>query len=210
MKRLAAEYEKRKKEIKNRLREFSNMRKAEDEDIFSELCFCILTPQSKAVYCDKAVKELKGSGLLFKGNQDTIKNILRGNVRFHNKKAAYLIGARDFFKTGAKLDIKSKLNVKNAFKAREWLARNIRGLGYKEASHFLRNIGLGKDIAIIDRHILKNLKKYGAIKHIPASINKNNYISMEQAMRSFSKRAGIPMEALDLLFWSQETGFMFK
>jgi len=210
MKKLISEYEKRKHEIKKRLKEFSNIHKAKDEDIFQELCFCILTPQSKAVYCDKAVKELTCSGLLLKGNEDTIKNILRGNVRFHNKKAAYLVGARELFRDGKKLDVKGRLDTRDAFKAREWLVRNIKGLGYKEASHFLRNIGLGRNIAIIDRHILKNLKRYGAIKSIPASISRKNYIGLEEAMRNFSKKISIPMEELDLLFWSAQTGFVFK
>ncbi|MFH0839628.1 MAG: N-glycosylase/DNA lyase [Candidatus Omnitrophota bacterium] len=210
MKKLISEYKKRKDSIKKRLEEFREIHKSKDEDIFSELCFCLLTPQSKAVYCDKAVKELTCSGLLLKGNENVIKNILRGNVRFHNKKAAYLVGAREFFKDGKRLNLKGKLDTTNAFSAREWLVRNIKGLGYKEASHFLRNIGLGKDIAIIDRHILKNLKKYGAIKRIPASISRNNYIGMEEAMRNFSKKIKIPMEELDLLFWSAQTGFVFK
>ncbi|MFH1645761.1 MAG: hypothetical protein ABIB11_04995 [Candidatus Omnitrophota bacterium] len=37
------------KEIKARIKEFGKMRKANDYDIFAELCFCILTPQSKAM-----------------------------------------------------------------------------------------------------------------------------------------------------------------
>ncbi|MCG2705400.1 MAG: N-glycosylase/DNA lyase [Candidatus Omnitrophica bacterium] len=210
MKRLVSEYKKRKNEIKRRLKEFSAFRGAKDEDIFSELCFCLLTPQSKAVYCDKAVKELKCSGLLFRGSKNNIKEILRGNVRFHNKKAEYLVGARELLGLGGKLNIKNKLDTKDTFKAREWLVRNIKGLGYKEASHFLRNIGLGKDMAIIDRHILKNMKRYGAIRKIPASVTKGNYINMEDAMRNFSKKVKIPMEELDLLFWSSQTGFVFK
>jgi len=80
----------------------------------------------------------------------------------------------------------------------------------KEASHFLRNIGLGKDLAILDRHILKNLKEYGVINEIPKSITKKVYIAIEDKMREFSKRINIPMDELDLLFWSKETGIIFK
>ena len=210
MKALLSEYKKRKGEIKRRLGEFKNIHRRKDEDIFSELSFCILTPQSKAVYCDKAVKELKCSGLLFKGTEDIIGEILRGNVRFHNKKAGYLVGAREVFKSGGKLNIKKSLDTSDTFKTREWLVGNIKGLGYKEASHFLRNIGLGRNMAIIDRHILKNMKRYGAIRRIPVSITKSNYKCMEEAMRSFSKKVKIPMEELDLLFWSAQTGFIFK
>jgi len=59
---------------------------------------------------------------------------------------------------------------------REWLIRSIRGIGYKEASHFLRNIGLGENLAILDRHILKNLKFFGVIEEIPASLPKKNIL----------------------------------
>ena len=220
MKDLILDYSKKKRQIKQRLSEFKNLYRARNKDIFSELCFCILTPQSKAIYCDKAIKELKKTGLLFVGNRNAIKEKLKGMVRFHNNKATYLVAARKFFsaqggstsgeKNGRGLDIKSKLNAEKILETREWLVRNIKGLGYKEASHFLRNIGLGKNIAIIDRHILKNLKRYGVVKEIPASIGKRNYLAIEKAMGNFSRQTKIPMRELDLLFWSKQTGFVFK
>lgn len=217
---LKLEYKKKRREIKRRLKEFREMQNSGDEAIFSELCFCILTPQTKAVNCDNAVKELKNSDLLFKGNKDTIRKILKGNVRFHNNKARYLVAARKLFSTqggsacggknGTSLDIKSRLDANDALKTRDWFVNNIKGLGYKEASHFLRNIGLGNGIAIIDRHILENLKRHGVIDKIPNSISKKSYIDIENRMRKFSRRVKIPLEELDLLFWSNQTGFIFK
>ena len=93
---------------------------------------------------------------------------------------------------------------------REWLVSNLKGIGYKEASHFLRNIGMGKNIAILDRHILKNLQKHGAIKEIPKSLTPKKYVEIENQMRDFSRKVKIPMEEIDLLFWSEETGEVFK
>ena len=90
------------------------------------------------------------------------------------------------------------------------LVKNIKGIGYKEASHFLRNIGLGKDIAILDRHILKNLKIYGAIDKVPLSMSVRSYLDIEEKVRAFAKRIGLGLEELDLLFWSRETGEIFK
>ena len=94
---LELEYKKKRQEIKKRLKEFQNLRNASDEDIFSELCFCVLTPQTKAVNCDKAVRDLKESGLLFKGDKSAISKRLKGLVRFHNNKATYIITARKLF-----------------------------------------------------------------------------------------------------------------
>ena len=107
-------------------------------------------------------------------------------------------------------NVKDVLNTKDAFKTREWLVKNIKGLGYKEASHFLRNIGYGRDIAILDTHILKTLKKLGIIRKIPPYISKRNYCKIEDRMRRFARKKGIPLEELDLLLWSSETGFIFK
>lgn len=209
MKDLISEYNRKKSKIKKRLKEFSKLHKAKDEDIFVELCFCILTPQSKAIYCDRAIKELKQTWLLFNGCIDAIKSRLKG-VRFPDNKAAYLVGVREFFRSGRGLDIKSKLDTKDIFKTRDWLVRNIKGLGYKEASHFLRNIGLGKNLAILDVHIFKNLKKYGVIRKIPTSMGRNTYLNIENRMRKFSQRIRIPIQELDLLFWSNQTGFILK
>lgn len=209
MKDLISEYNSKKHLIKKRLREFRNLHKSKKADIFSELCFCLLTPQSKAVFCEKAVKNLKKRGLLLRGSKSAIKTQLKG-VRFPNNKTLYLIAARKLFRNNKIFDIKSKFNNGDVFKIREWLVTNVKGLGYKEASHFLRNIGLGKDIAILDVHILRNLKKYKVIKKIPPSLSRRIYLDIENRMRVFSERIKVPLEDLDLLFWSDETGFIFK
>lgn len=190
--RLLNSYETKKKEIKNRLKEFK--RKKSDKKIFSELCFCLLTPQSKARICDRAIKKLEKSGLLFSMSEKQILPELKG-VRFANKKSNYIVEAR-------KLS-----DIKNT---REWLVENVKGLGYKESSHFLRNIGLGDNIAILDRHILKNLKELGVIKEIPKTLTKKKYLEIEEKMRAFSKSIGIPLDEMDLLLWSEETGEIFK
>lgn len=209
MKELLEEYRKKKKEIKERLKYFDGVHRKSDRDIFSELCFCILTPQAKALICDRAVAEIEKKNLFFRGSLKDIKPCLRG-VRFPNKKAEYLIAARALFKNGGLARIKDKIDIKDSFETRDWLVKNIKGFGYKEASHFLRNIGLGRGLAILDRHILKNLKKYGIIEGIPASLNKKTYLEIENRMKVFFKKLDIPVEEIDLLFWSRETGIIFK
>ncbi|MBU1147477.1 MAG: N-glycosylase/DNA lyase, partial [Candidatus Omnitrophica bacterium] len=184
MKSLLDGYKNKKRDIRNRLQEFQHVYKKGDKDIFAELCFCILTPQAKAVICDKAVKRLQSRDLLFSGSQRDVRRCLRG-VRFPNNKARYLIEARKC------LDLKARINTKDLTKARDWLVKNIKGLGYKEASHFLRNIGFGQDMAILDRHILKNLKRYGVIKKIPDSLTKKEYIKIENEMRKFFQQLNI-------------------
>jgi N-glycosylase/DNA lyase len=100
--------------------------------------------------------------------------------------------------------------VDSAFEKRQWLAENVKGIGYKEATHFLRNVGLNEGLAILDRHILKNLKKHGAIRSLPRTLTKKKYLSLERRFQQFAEDIGIPIDELDLLFWSNETGEILK
>lgn len=209
MRNLIRDYKNRKKEIRDRLTDFKKVYRRSNKDIFTELCFCILTPQSKAVLCDEAIRALQKKDLIFKGSEKKVVSCLKG-VRFPNNKAKYLILARKFFKNGNDPDIKSKIDTKDLFKTREWFVKNVKGLGYKEASHFLRNIGLGRGLAILDRHILKNLKRYSIINKIPNSLTRKEYVNIEEKMKKFFEPMGISMEEIDLLFWSRETGMIFK
>jgi N-glycosylase/DNA lyase len=200
---LLKEYKAKKTLIRKRLSEFKKVGKGSAKDIFTELCFCILTPQSNARQCDKAIQELKKKRLLFKAPAGAIRAVLKGRSRFHNKKAGYLVNARRSFD-------RSVLSAGNILDVRKKIVGSIKGVGYKEASHFLRNIGLGKDVAILDRHILKNLKRYGVIGKVPSSISAKSYLDIEERARSFAKSMGLALEELDLLFWSRETGEIFK
>ncbi len=193
--------------IRSRLDKFDRLReKGSDEDIFAELVFCILTPQSKAQRCWKAVEILLNKNLLLEGNKNQISKELNG-ARFRYKKAVYIVGARKLFSTG----IKSKMNEFNdVYSAREWLVQNVKGIGYKEASHFLRNIGFGEELAILDRHILKNLKFFGAIEEIPRSLPRKKYFEIEKKMKKLAEKVKIPMSHLDLVLWYKETGEVFK
>ena len=209
MKNLLEYYRKNKKLIKNRLEDFEDSYKKDDKHVFSELCFCILTPQAEAVECGKAIKELKTNGLLFNGQPKAISPYIKA-ARFLNKKAEFIVNARELFKKNGCFSIKDYIDEKDILKTREWFAGNVKGIGYKEASHFLRNIGFGKDLAILDVHILKNLKAYRVIKEIPKSLAKKEYLDIENKLRDFCKKINISMDELDLLFWSKETGIIFK
>jgi N-glycosylase/DNA lyase len=181
-----------------------------EEEIFAELVFCLLTPQSKAKVCWKAVSTLIDKNLLLKGDRRKLVKELAG-VRFKYRKAQYIVEARKKLKVRGKLSLKSKIRKFNdVFKLREWLVQNIKGMGYKEASHFLRNIGKGDNLAILDRHILKNLKRFGLIDKLPPNLSRRVYLEIEDKMREFSKNVGIPMSHLDLVLWYRETGEIFK
>ena len=209
---LRAELKARKKEIESRLSGFKSNWKKGNKKIFSELVFCLCTPQSSALKCDEAVKRLEREKCY--SSAAGVRKCLQGKVRFHNSKAEHILAAKKFFSRGGKITIKEILREqgieKNPFRTREWLVGNVKGLGYKEASHFLRNTGFYGNIAILDRHILKNLVNLGVITSVPANLNREKYLSIEKKLIGFCKKEGIKPEELDLALWARETGFVFK
>lgn len=211
IKNLFRRYQEKKDEIKKRLEEFKQIINESDERIFAELAFCLCTPQSKATVCWNAVEALMKNNLLYVGNEEQILPFLNV-VRFNKNKAKYIVENRNFFTENGKLNLKEKIkSFNNIFELRNWLAKNVKGFGLKESSHFIRSIGLSNNqIAILDRHVLKNLYRYGVINGIPKSLSKKLYLEIENKMKKFAEKIKIPMDELDLLFWSEETGMIFK
>lgn len=206
-------YKRNKKEINKRLNEFKNIWKLKDETrALYELIFCIFTPQSKAKNCWNCVEKIIEKKLLHADNPSELLKLKEMNyVRFKNKKAEFAIEAKNKFiknKTIILLHFLSKF--KDVVEMRDYLVNNIKGYGYKEASHFLRNIGYVDDVAILDRHILRNLKLMGVIKKIPQHLTSELYLFIETKMKDFSKKIKIPMGALDMVLWYKETGMFFK
>jgi N-glycosylase/DNA lyase len=203
LKELRSNYRHLKFDIRNRLKDFSRVPLSE---YFYELVYCLLTPQSSAVNADKVITILKDKK--FKLRDIDPEPILKRKdcyIRFHNNKSKYLITVKDQFPL-----IAEQLNDRlTSEELRLWLVKNVKGLGWKEASHFLRNIG-HRNLAILDRHILRNLVRLGVLRDLPKTLTAKNYLQIEGKFRKFSKRIGIPMDELDLLFWSMETGEILK
>ena len=203
MEELIKKYNEKKKYIIKRLENFKNVK---DIDLFYELCFCILTPQSSGKQCWEAVLRLKEADFQ---NKPINPDKFVYPIRFYKNKSRYLIEFKEKF-----TPVRNEINKYNKNKEspqllRDFLLKNIKGYGYKEASHSLRNIGF-TGLAILDRHIMKNLKNHGAIKSLPKTLTKKHYLAIENKFKRFSKKIGIPMDHLDLLFWSNETGEIFK
>lgn len=204
---IRALYNKLKPDIDERLADFRRIKDSGDEGaMFAELLFCTLTPQSKAKVCWKAVGCLLDGAL--SGSEEEITECLVG-VRFKYTKAKRIIDRRERFPEGKALK-KLLDSFKDPYEAREWLVKNIDGYGYKEASHFLRNTGYGLELAILDRHILRNLEAAGAIDEVPRTLTKRKYLEIEKRMQDFSREIEVPMPALDLIFWYEGAGEIFK
>jgi N-glycosylase/DNA lyase len=200
---LRAELAARRAAIQARLADFAAVK---PEDYFFELVYCLLTPQSSAVNAGKAVALLQERGVCTEGTE--LAALLHQEefyIRFHNTKARHILEAQGKFAEIAQRLVEEK----DAARLREWLVLNVKGLGWKEASHFLRNIG-HRNLAILDRHILRNLKRHRVIRSHPKALTAKQYRAIEQQFARFSEAIGITMDELDLLFWSRETGEILK
>ncbi|MBN1391044.1 MAG: N-glycosylase/DNA lyase [Candidatus Thermoplasmatota archaeon] len=191
--------------------EFREIWDSDDEKrALNELLFCILTPQSRAQVCWGAIEEMACTDVLFKGNYEEVLEAVRF-VRFKYKKARYLIEARGRFMEGGNIHLLEFIReTGDPLKVRDRLVKDIKGLGYKEASHFLRNIGLGERMTILDRHILRILSRAEVIERVPTSMTNRRYLEIEQEMIRFAETVEIPVSHLDLVMWYKATGTIFK
>jgi N-glycosylase/DNA lyase len=221
-------YNLRKKRIKQRLDDFKRfynqpvswfyqdnkialktVDKTDNERIFEELVFCLLTANTSAVIGMKAVDSVRD--ILIDGNLKEIQDKLKkAGYRFPNKRAEYIVEAREKFKQDYNFDFKKIIeSYSDTKELREFFVNNVKGLGYKEESHFLRNIGIF-GLAILDKHILRSLKEFGVIDEVPKNLNRNRYLEIEQKFIEFSNNLNINMDELDLLLWSMKNGQIMK
>jgi len=191
-----------KNQIDKRIQEFKSINKKSNDEIFKELCFCILTANYNA---EKTIKIQNEIGECFvSDNQNELQEKLKTyGHRFPNKRAEYIHKAKN---------CKDKLNEVVSFhdkKAiREWLVNNVKGLGYKETSHLLRNLGFD-DYAIIDFHIIDILVENNVIQR-PKTLTKNHYLEIENTLRILAQKTNLTLAELDLYLWYIETGKILK
>ena len=187
--------------IDRKMEEFKERKTS--EKMFEELCFCILTANSNAEKVMEIQKKI-GNGFLSFSKKKLVSELKKMGYRFPNKRAEYIIEARKYSNSLNKL-IES-FEDKN--KLREWLVKNVRGLGYKEASHFLRNIGY-VNFAILDFHVLNVLSRNRLIKK-PKILTERKYLEIENLLKKIAKKLKMSLGELDLYLWYMETGKVLK
>jgi len=229
IKKLKSEYSNKKDKIKERLQQFEKFfnepyswyyRNGElkllpvdtkdDNRLFEELAFCIFTANTSAEMGLKAVDAVRN--VLINGGADDMTKRLEGVYRFNNIRPLHIIHTRNHLKNSLNFKLKNKIkSFKNKEELRDFFALNkdIKGLGYKEASHFLRNIGF-KGYGILDKHIINSLHEFGVLKTNEKPKNNKEYLEIEQKFKDFSKNIGIEMDELDLLLWSRKNGRILK
>jgi len=189
-------YDENRARIKGFLDEFE--KNPEDKQMFGELVFCLCTPQSKAKYCRVFVESIKSDNTIFSLNLEGFRRRMYG-IRFSDRKAEFIIEARNKFPK-----IREKIRSNNP-NLREWLIKNVKGLGMKESAHVLRNLGY-KGVVMIDVHVQRFLRKMGFYNSEKKSLTKKQYEELEQKFLGLSNRLKIPPEELDIAIWLYESG----
>jgi N-glycosylase/DNA lyase len=186
--------------ISERIKEFE--KNLEEKRIFSELCFCILTANSQAERCIRIQKET-GSGFEILDKDELAIKLKEAGHRFWSQRAERIVKARKF-----KQELEENISKKSGREIRSWLVENVEGLGMKESSHFLRNIGC-KDLAIVDFHIVDLLVREGLVER-PKTITSKKYLEIEAVLTELGSKVNLSLAELDLYLWYLETGKVLK
>jgi N-glycosylase/DNA lyase len=208
---IRAEHRKRRRLIRTRLGEFRAVwTRASDEELFSELVYCIFTAGASAKMVLRAVEAIRP--WLGQSPATDLTERLLGVHRYPRARAGYVVVTRDFLHQDCGMQLHQRLRrFRHADDRRDWLARErgIKGLGYKESSHFLRNIGFS-GYGILDKHILRCLAELGVIDSPKPPGTRNRYLEIEGKLRDFAREIKIDFDELDLVLWSFKTGEVLK
>lgn len=186
--------------VNKRIKEFEILGKKNNDEIFKEMCFCLLTANYNAQKAIDIQKKVDNDFLNL--NEPELANILKNyGHRFPNMRAKYINEARKH-----KNVLKQKIKQEKDF--RKWLVDNVKGLGLKESSHFMRNIGF-KDVSIIDFHII-DLLVDNKIINKPKTLTKKKYYEIENVLKKIAQKSQLNLAELDLYLWYIETNKVLK
>lgn len=162
-----------------------------DNDIFWELCFCLCAPQTTFAGNRRCLENL--ISLRFFNRKISVERLHEAvrPARFYRNKTKYLLEAKTKFSEILSIARSDKTDVEK----RDWLVKNIKGMGMKASSHFMRNLG-ARDLAIIDIHVLKFLNT-----NLPT--NKKQYLILEDRFRKEAKKRKMTPCGLDIVIWQE-------
>jgi N-glycosylase/DNA lyase len=211
--RVRAAHKARRKEIRARLAEFAEVwRTGSDARLWEELAFCIFTAGASARMGLRSIEAVRS--LLIAGGREEMSRALiaAGAHRFPVARPGYLVVTRDYLRQHCEMRLREALlSFDHPIDRRDWLAqeRRIKGMSYKEASHFLRNIGLN-GYGILDKHVMHCLTDLGVADSERPPATRARYLETEESLRRFARDIRIDFDELDLVLWSMKTGEVLK
>jgi N-glycosylase/DNA lyase len=189
--------------VDSKIKDFKDFKNKRSSSLFYELCFCILAANfnaKRSLYIQNQIKK----GFIDLPLPKLKSKLKEFGHRFPNKRSEYIFENRKYSK-----NLRSIIDsFSDQEHLRDWLVKNIKGIGYKEASHFLRNIGY-LNLAIVDFHIIDILEKNNLVVK-PKTLNKQKYLEIEQILLKISKKVNLSVGELDLYLWYLETKSIIK
>ncbi len=198
---------------RKRLGEFDEVwRKGSDARLWEELVYCIFTAGASARMGIDSVDAVRT--LLLEGEAKAMTAALKkaGAHRFPVARPQYIVVTRNYFRAQFGMALRKRLrSFRDPVERRDWLAqeKQVKGLGYKEASHFLRNVGV-KGHAILDKHVMRCLAEVGVVDSNKPPQTRRKYLEVEQELIRFAKDIRVDFDELDLVLWSMKTGEILK
>ena len=210
---IRATHRARRKEIRARLDQFREVwHGASDEQLWEELVFCIFTAGASARMGFRAIEAIRP--FLIDGEREEMTLALKtaGAHRFPVERPGYIVVTRNYLREHCDMALRQQLqSITDPLERRDWLAqeKRIKGLGYKESSHFLRNIGL-PGYAILDKHVMSCLTDLKVVETSKPPATRARYLETEERLRLFAREIKIDFDELDLVLWSMKTGEVLK
>ncbi|MFN6962783.1 MAG: N-glycosylase/DNA lyase [Pyrinomonadaceae bacterium] len=211
LEQVKAAYDERRAEIRARIDEFQDVwQNGDDARLWEEMVYCFFTGGCSARMGIRSVDAVRH--LLADGTHEQLMNALVGVHRYPRARSRYVIESRDFLTDDCGMRLRDRLSAFTGdHERRDWLVKEkrIKGLGYKEASHYLRNIGF-QGYAILDKHVLNCMAELNIIDDPKPPTTRSRYLSLEAKLRDFAERIEIDFDEMDLVLWSLKTGVILK
>lgn len=199
-------------------------RNLSEEQLWAELVGCILSSQVRHESCSAAHERLTKLGLLSIKRVEDFDEFYRdvhhalsrpftrednafsftGKYRFPKTKSEQIVGTatRLFHNTEGK-GLSIVLHESPDFcSARRELITLCRGIGPKQASLFLRNVGFSGDVAVLDAHVMRYME-YMKLLDCPRLTlsSMSNYEQGEHTFRCHAWSVGFTPAVLDTAVW---------
>lgn len=179
-------------------------------DLRKEMVACILGSQVRYEMAIAALSRIEGAGLLEdkwwkvpmdKAIEPRFFEALSKGYRFPRTRAAQLAGARVAL---VLRPLSERLAAyTDARQLRQCLISEVPGLGPKQASMFLRNIGMSHELAILDTHLLRYLKMRLLLGNEIVRVSSlPSYERTERVAVLYAESLGYPVGYLDWAIWA--------
>ncbi|WMT45485.1 MAG: N-glycosylase/DNA lyase [Cuniculiplasma divulgatum] len=191
-------------EVQAKAAEFRSMGQKSAEDLFGELCFCILAANTSAEMGLRTQLYIGNHGFINYPEEKLRDELKKVKYRFYNLRSSFIVKARPVMYMLP--DIARSMDP---WEAREFLVENVKGIGYKEASHFLRNVGVFR-FAILDKHIIRMLSSAFPDGGGAKITSPSRYLEMEKYFLALAESLNLEPGILDLYMWKIATGKLIK